>query len=128
MKPLTIEWIERAEGDDATTLREVRARRNPNYDAACFHAQQCAEKYLKARLQDSSIPFGKIHDLATLLDRIVPSEPDWQQLREDIEALTAFASESRYPGKSADLTLANGALVRCRRVRQVARLAFGLTG
>jgi len=48
MKPLTREWVSKAEGDYATARREVRARRQPNFDAACFHAQQCAEKYIKA--------------------------------------------------------------------------------
>ena len=48
MNPLTHEWIEKAEGDFTTAGRELRARKNPNYEAACFHAQQCAEKYLKA--------------------------------------------------------------------------------
>ncbi len=41
MQPLTQEWIEKAEGDFATASREVRARLLPNYDAVCFHAQQC---------------------------------------------------------------------------------------
>ncbi|NJL91504.1 MAG: HEPN domain-containing protein [Coleofasciculaceae cyanobacterium SM2_1_6] len=27
----------------------------PNYDAVCFHAQQCFERYLKARLQEAEI-------------------------------------------------------------------------
>ena len=48
MKPLTREWVRKAEGDYATAAREMRARKSPNYDAACFHAQQCVEKYLKA--------------------------------------------------------------------------------
>ena len=39
MKPKTEEWIEKAEGDWATLTREFRARKNPNYDASCFHAQ-----------------------------------------------------------------------------------------
>ena len=47
MKPLSLEWIEKAEGDFHSLECEVRARKHPNYDAACFHAQQCAEKYLK---------------------------------------------------------------------------------
>ncbi|MFQ5675587.1 MAG: HEPN domain-containing protein [bacterium] len=38
-------------GDWHTAKRELHVRNNPNYDAACFHAQQCAEKYLKAYLQ-----------------------------------------------------------------------------
>jgi hypothetical protein len=37
MNPLTIEWVDKAEGD-LTALRELRARKSPNYDAACFHA------------------------------------------------------------------------------------------
>lgn len=50
MKPLAREWVNKAEGDFATAAREMRARKSPNYDAACFHAQQCVEKYLKALL------------------------------------------------------------------------------
>ena len=44
MKPMTAEWVEKAEGDFAMLMRESRARKNPSYDGACFHAQQCAEK------------------------------------------------------------------------------------
>lgn len=50
MKPLTAEWLDKAEGDFAVMERESRVRRNPAHDIACFHAQQCVEKYLKARL------------------------------------------------------------------------------
>ena len=39
MNPLTVEWINKAEGDFRTTQREYRARKWPNYDAVCFHAQ-----------------------------------------------------------------------------------------
>jgi HEPN domain-containing protein len=48
MKPTTVEWVAKAEGDFLTAGRELRARKSPNYDAVCFHAQQCAEKYLNA--------------------------------------------------------------------------------
>jgi HEPN domain-containing protein len=48
MNDLTIEWVPKAEGGYETMLRESRVRRDPNYDAVCFHAQQAAEKYLKA--------------------------------------------------------------------------------
>jgi HEPN domain-containing protein len=47
MNPLTVEWIEKASADLATAGREMRARRDPNYDAVCFHAQQCVEKLLE---------------------------------------------------------------------------------
>jgi HEPN domain-containing protein len=53
MNPLTLEWINKAEGDLISAQREYRARNQPNYDSACFHAQQCIEKYLKAWLHES---------------------------------------------------------------------------
>ena len=55
MNALTTEWVLKAGGDYATTGREMRARRQPNYDAACFHAQQTAEKYLKAFLLEHQV-------------------------------------------------------------------------
>lgn len=50
MNPITLEWVAKAEGDFATAERELNVKDGPNYDAVRFHAQQCAEKYLKARL------------------------------------------------------------------------------
>lgn len=44
MKPITKEWIDKAEGDRAIAGREMRVRKEPSYDGVCFHAQQCAEK------------------------------------------------------------------------------------
>jgi HEPN domain-containing protein len=67
MKPITLEWINKAEGDWTSAQREYRARQRPNYDASCFHAQQCAEKYLKARLEEAGIAFGRTHNLTSLL-------------------------------------------------------------
>lgn len=110
MQPLTTEWIDKAEGDFTTLLREVRARKRPNYDSACFHAQQCAEKYLKARLQEANTLFPRTHDLEVLLDLLVPSEPGWNALRPDAQLLTSLAVDVRYPGYTADKARASDAL------------------
>ena len=59
MKPLTVEWVEKAENDWNSLNREIRVRKNPNYDAVCFFAQQCVEKYIKARLVEADIYFKK---------------------------------------------------------------------
>lgn len=126
MKPITREWVEKAEADFATAQRELRARKNPNYDAVCFHSQQCAEKYLKARLQEADIAFGKTHDLAALLHLLTPVEPLWESLRIDLQALTVFAVGYRYPGDSADKETAREAVARCRKVRGSVRPALGL--
>jgi hypothetical protein len=34
MNPLAHEWFAKAEGDYASALRELRARKRPNYDVA----------------------------------------------------------------------------------------------
>ena len=48
MNPEISAWVNKAEGDWETMLRESVATEKRNLDAVCFHAQQCAEKYLKA--------------------------------------------------------------------------------
>lgn len=53
----------KAENDFATMERESRVRKSPNYDGVCFHAQQCIEKYLKAKLVEADIDFPKTHNL-----------------------------------------------------------------
>ena len=60
MNGLVHEWVEKAEGDFQSAQRELRARKAPNYDAAFFHSQQCAEKYLKAFLVSNrkTNPYG----------------------------------------------------------------------
>ncbi len=125
MKPTTAEWITKAEGDFAVMERECLVTQNPNYDGVCFHAQQCAEKYLKARLCEADTTFGKIHDLVALLDQIVQDEPAWESFREDLAYLSDFAVAFRYPGESADNESANDAQRRCRLFRDAARDALG---
>src|SRR5574342_1440513 len=122
MKQATREWVKKAEGDYVSALREVRARKSPNYDSACFHAQQCAEKYLKACLQEGDIPFGKSHALAQLLDSLVKkARPSLEQLRPYLRTLSSYAVDFRYPGESADKELAVEAVMMCGEVRRALR-------
>jgi HEPN domain-containing protein len=126
MKPTTAEWIAKAEADFATLERECRARKRPNHDGACFHAQQCAEKYLKARLAEHSIEFQKVHNLLVLLEDVLPLEPLWEVFRVDLAYLSDFAVSYRYPGESATRDDAKESLRLCRRFREVARNSLGL--
>lgn len=126
MKPLTVEWVAKAKGDFAMVERESRARKNPNYEGICFHAQQCAEKYLKARLCEATLSFAKTHDLLALLEQVIVAEPAWEASREDLAFLSDFAVTYRYPGESADRESALDARRRCRRFRREARKALGL--
>lgn len=126
MKPLTLEWIEKAEEDWVVLLRSYRARKAPSYNAVCFHAQQCAEKYLKGRLEEAGIAFRKTHDLAELLNQVTAVEPNWAVLQAEVDNLNRFSVTFRYPGQSAVKVDAKQALQDCRKVRAAARAAFGL--
>ena len=125
MKPITAEWIGKADGDFASAQRELRARNDPNYDAACFHAQQCAEKYLKAALQEADIPFPKTHDLILLLDLLLPTEPLLKDLRVLLAPLASQATAFRYPGESSTKEMAKTSVRDCVTVRQRLRLLLG---
>jgi HEPN domain-containing protein len=122
MRQLTLEWVEKAEGDFNLLEREIRARKNPNYDAVCFHAQQCAE----GRLIEAEIEFPKTHDLVLLLDLTLSVEPLWEIHRDGLSFLSGFGVEFRYPGESADLAMAKKVQKRCRAFRTLARETMGL--
>lgn len=126
MKPLTREWVQKAEADHATAQREYRVRRNPNFDAVCFHAQQCVEKYLKARLQEMDRPFPKTHDLRVLLNMLLTAQPMLEALRPRLTVLNQYAVEFRYPGESATRQHARETLSHCRVTREIMRQALGL--
>jgi HEPN domain-containing protein len=82
MNPLVFEWLQKADGDFEAMQQLARVRNCPSVlDGVCFHAQQCAEKYLKARLQESGKAILKIHDLIGLLELLLPVEPMLEPLR-----------------------------------------------
>jgi len=125
MKPLTREWVEKAEGDWLTARREFEADPSPNFDAVCFHAQQCAEKYLKAVLQEHAMPFLRTHRLDVLLDLLGNAEPALVPLRSEATQLSTLAISTRYPGMKADQALAEQACRICDRMRKAGRRCLG---
>ena len=110
-----------------TPLPAGSCEREPNYDAACFHAQQCVEKYLKALLQEGGHTILRTHNLETLAKPPLMSHAALQGLIIDFRTLTAYAVESRYPGKTSDHNLARDALSRCKKVRSALRKAMRLS-
>jgi HEPN domain-containing protein len=128
MNDLVIEWIDKAESDYRTAEREARVRRGPSYDGACFHAQQCAEKYLKALLILHQIPFRPIHDLEVLLELALPINSDLQLIRDPLLLLNDYAVDIRYPGESATKEEAEDAVRAMRIVRDQIRQQIGAPG
>jgi HEPN domain-containing protein len=75
---------------------------SPPRDIVCFHCQQAAEKYLKALLQETGRPVPKTHDLANVLDLLVPVDATLARLRRQAASLTRYAVDYRYPGEMAN--------------------------
>ena len=126
MKAATRDWGAMAEGDFLAAKALARRRKVPLHDQVCFHCQQSAEKYLKARLEEAGIHYPKTHDLEKLLQLVLPVEPLWAALRSSLKSLSGFAVEFRYPGSSAIAADARQALLDAQAMRKEARFALGL--
>ncbi len=117
MNEVVREWIDKAAGDYLTATREVQAD-PPNYAAACFHAQQCIEKLLKAVvIAKGEIP-PKTHDLTILSSLLSSLEPEWHWAVEQLRLLSRSAVIFRYPGESADREEAEAALGVAKAMRE----------
>lgn len=125
MNELIEEWIQKAEADYFSALREYRARKMPNYDAAGFHAQQCIEKYFKALLQANNIRFEKIHDLLALMELTRKLIPELEFYREYLAYLNQFAVAYRYPGESANKDQAKRAVKFMKELKPLFKRALG---
>jgi HEPN domain-containing protein len=126
MKAATRDWIDKAEADHLAALDLARRRKLPLHDMVCFHCQQSAEKYLKARLEEAAIHFPKTHDLESLLSLACSVEPMWSALAPAAKRLTPFGVLIRYPGNDASKSQARRALEDAKAIRREVRLSFGL--
>lgn len=127
MNQLTSEWIQRADGDFIAAERELRARNMPVYHVTCFLSQQCAEKYLKAFLQQHQKDIPKIHKLIDLLKFCKEIDSSLEILRADLEVLERYPMAIRYPGITADKDDARAAYKAAKIVRQIMRQKLDLS-
>lgn len=87
-------WIAKAESDLTTVA--MCLERNNALDVACFHAQQAAEKYLKAYLIAADVDFPYIHDLERLIDLCARRDPSFATIKVFGQQLTPYAVVPRY--------------------------------
>jgi HEPN domain-containing protein len=113
-------WVARAE-EDLAFARSALRRKTPLTYGATFHAQQCAEKYLKALLVARRQVFPSTHDLAALRDLCLQNEVIVPAERDALERLTAYAVQVRYPGEDPTPDEAWEALQIVQAVRRFAR-------
>jgi len=126
MKEITKEWLTKAEKDFRVAEREFKLT-PPEYEAVCFHSQQCVEKYLKAILQENDIYFEKIHDLRVLSEKCIQFIPELSKYLDELDNLSSFAVEIRYPGTEADREDAMECLNIAREIRKISREYFELS-
>ena len=91
------DWLAHARSDLAYSRAGERAADIlPNHVA--FHAQQAAEKALKAVLVHRSVAFPKTHDLMELIKRWTHLGEIWPVELAETKTLNPYAFETRYPG------------------------------
>lgn len=89
-------WFEKAD-QDLEMARRALGPPSPLPAMACYHAQQCAEKYLKRYLTARSVHFRFVHDLIYLTQLCQEQEPQFKQLMSAAEILGEYGTTVRYP-------------------------------
>lgn len=123
------EWAAHGDDDLRVAQHTLTLPDECPFRLVAYHAQQCAEKYLKAYLVLRGVDFPYTHNIARLLE-LCSDRSDWGEHLEDAEELTPFAITARYPGE--DEPVAEGdarrAVEIAERVRNVVRAALGAEG
>ena len=91
----TRQWLQRAQADSHACAVLIPAGLAAE---ALFHAQQCAEKAIKAVLTWHQIPYRKTHDLDELRQVCLPLVGSAAIHLTGIERLSHHAWRFRYPG------------------------------
>lgn len=87
-------WVVKADAD--LSVVEMCLNKRKSLDAACFHAQQSAEKYLKAYLTAKEIEFPFVHNLEKLIELCSKGDPSFIGIKESGRELTPYAVQARY--------------------------------
>jgi HEPN domain-containing protein len=121
------EWLACADDDlrFAHIGMTLPVEQGPPYHLVAYHAQQCAEKHLKAYLVCLGIDFPRTHNISTLLE-LCSDHARWPVTLRDAEELTHYAVATRYPGEAAEVTAhdARRAIELAERVRSQVRAAL----
>ena len=89
-------WFAKAD-EDLEIARRALGPDQPLPAMTCYHAQQCAEKYLKGYLVAHDIPFRLVHDLPYLIRLCAGLNPAFADLRSAADILNEYLAITRYP-------------------------------
>jgi HEPN domain-containing protein len=87
-------WLRKADSD--VTTASLCIEREQALDTACFHAQQAAEKCLKAYLTAYAIDFPFVHNLEKLIELCARRDASFFSIKTLSQELTPYAVELRY--------------------------------
>jgi HEPN domain-containing protein len=123
------QWLAKAENDLRNAEHTLTLKEDCPFDTVCFHAQQCAEKALKALLLVGGEDPPRTHDLRLLLQRL-PSGWAAGFSMEHMVELNRYSVESRYPGEWEPISRddAERATALARAIRNAAKALIEATG
>jgi HEPN domain-containing protein len=110
-------WFRFAD-EDIRLARYASTMRETPYRLIAYHAQQCAEKYLKGYLVYLRVDFPYTHNVARLLELCREHGSSLDGLS-DAEELTPYAITLRYPGEDEEVTADDA--VRAMEVAELVR-------
>jgi len=118
---LVRQWLAKAD-EDFALAEYLIAGHAPFYGAIGFHAQQAAEKFIKALLVRFQVEFPKTHDLDQLIDLVAAFDSYLADALREASPLTQYSVEVRYPSESPQLTEeeAKNAVLLATHVRDAA--------
>jgi len=119
---VTSGWLRKAETDRGVA-EHLLSEGTVFPDAIAFHAQQAAEKHLKALLVWHEVDFPKTHDLGLLLDLVQTVDAPLAEALRDVIGLTPYGVGWRYPSDRPDVTAeeARGAAQLAGKVAEAVR-------
>ncbi len=124
-RELVLKWFAKAE-EDFGVSQNVLPGNAPFLGAIAFHAEQCAEKYLKAFLLRHGIDPPETMNIGYLLDLVTGVDEALSDSLSSATALNPYGVEFDYPIDFPDMSpaLAKEALELASKVRDAVRAAL----
>jgi len=97
------QWLDYADEDLRLATHGLNMKSSCPYRLIAYHAQQCAEKCIKAYLVYHSIDFPYTHNIKALL-KLCGKDAGWAAALKDAEELTPYAITARYPGEDEEVS------------------------
>ena len=103
VRQLARDWLAKA-ATDLLVCEQLLGQGAVFSEAVAFHAQQAAEKSLKALLVARQVEFPKTHDIERLLELVALGDGPLAEALADAAELTPYGVEYRYPGEYAPVS------------------------